>query len=290
MSKSTKVLGLSILIFVALTMFKLAIMEIPNKISFNIASYTYSQKMNNSNSNSLTEEQQAIMESTLKKAEEYERQLTKEKQENSSVPVIGLKFLLASNSNYNLIEELLRSICLGAITGGIINAIFISSQKGKRLLRSFVVLFIYLYLLNIVLYGTALTIINQSVGNSTFHNFKSLFTLSDFFSVLIAYSIWFLVLWIVNRIYRKLSANRVGSKVTSSKNIKAHRQELKEKAEVEQNAYEMKKEFKEHHFGHERRAKRRGINSEAREEIARENRKSNQEKAELEKEDKENKE
>ena len=62
------------------------------------------------------------------------------------------------------------------------------------------------------------------------------------------------------------------------------------KAEVEQQAYEIKKEFKENPYNHERRARRRTINSEAREEIARENRKSNQEKAELENMNDENKE
>jgi predicted membrane protein len=197
--------------------------------------------------------------------------------------------LLTGNSNNNLIEELLRAICLGAITGGIINAIFVSSQRGKRLFRSFVILFIYLYLLNIVLYGTSLAVINQSIGNEVFHNFKSLFSIWDFLTVFIAYSIWFLVLWVINRIYRKTTANRVGSKVTSSKNLKEHKQKLQEQAEVEQNAFEMKKEFKERHYINDRRAKRRTINSEAREEIARENRKSNQEKAELEREEKEDK-
>ena len=287
MSKSTKVLGLSILIFIAITMLRLAIMEIPLQVTSNIASYTYTQKVNNANLNELNENQKAIIEGTVKKAEAYEEELTKKKQANPSVPVIGLNFLLTSNSNNNLIEELLRAVCLGAITGGIINAIFIASQRGKRLFRSFVILFIYLYLLNIVLYATSLAIVNQSIGNEVFHNFRSLFSIWDFLTVLIAYSIWFLVLWIINRIYRKTSANRVGSKVTSSKNLKAHKQELKEQAEVEQNAFEMKKEFKERHYTNDRRAKRRTINSEAREEIARENRKSNQEKAELEREEKE---
>lgn len=289
MSKSTKVLGLSILIFVALTMLRLAIMEIPVKVTSNMVSYTYTQKVNNANTNELNEKQQAIVDTTLEKAKSYEDDLNKKKQEYPNIPIVGLNFLLTSNTNNSLIEELLRAICLGAITGGIINAIFISSQKGKRLFRSFVVLFIYLYILNIVLYGTSLAIVNQSVGNSVFHNFKSLFTLWDFLCVLIAYTIWFLVLWVINRIYRKTSAHRVGSKVTSAKNLKAHRQEMKEQAEVEQNAFEMKKEFKERHFTEDRRAKRRTINSEAREEIARENRKSNQEKAELEKENKEDK-
>ena len=287
MSKSTKVLGLSILIFIAVTMLRLAIMEIPLKVTSNIASYTYTQKVNNANLNELNENQKAIIEGTVKKAEAYEEELTKKKQANPSVPVIGLNFLLTSNSNNNLIEELLRAVCLGAITGGIINAIFIASQKGKRLFRSFVILFIYLYLLNIVLYATSLAIVNQSIGNEVFHNFRSLFSIWDFLTVLIAYSIWFLVLWIINRIYRKTSANRVGSKVTSSKNLKEHKQKLQEQAEVEQNAFEMKKEFKERHYTNDRRAKRRTINSEAREEIARENRKSNQEKAELEREEKE---
>lgn len=289
MSKSTKVLGLSILIFIAVTMVRLAIMEIPVKVASNIASYTYTQKVNNANLNELNENQKAIIEGTVKKAESYEEELNKKKQANPNVPVIGLNFLLTGNSNNNLIEELLRAICLGAITGGIINAIFVSSQRGKRLFRSFVILFIYLYLLNIVLYGTSLAVINQSIGNEVFHNFKSLFSIWDFLTVFIAYSIWFLVLWVINRIYRKTTANRVGSKVTSSKNLKEHKQKLQEQAEVEQNAFEMKKEFKERHYTNDRRAKRRTINSEAREEIARENRKSNQEKAELEREEKEDK-
>jgi len=289
MSKSTKVLGLSILIFIAVTMVRLAIMEIPVKVASNIASYTYTQKVNNANLNELNENQKAIIEGTVKKAESYEEELNKKKQANPNVPVIGLNFLLTGNSNNNLIEELLRAICLGAITGGIINAIFVSSQRGKRLFRSFVILFIYLYLLNIVLYGTSLAVINQSIGNEVFHNFKSLFSIWDFLTVFIAYSIWFLVLWVINRIYRKTTANRVGSKVTSSKNLKEHKQKLQEQAEVEQNAFEMKKEFKERHYINDRRAKRRTINSEAREEIARENRKSNQEKAELEREEKEDK-
>ncbi len=289
MSKSTKVLGLSILIFIAITMVRLAIMEIPVKISSNIASYTYTQKVNNANLNELNENQKAIIEGTVKKAESYEEELNKKKQANPDVPVIGLNFLLTGNSNNNLIEELLRAICLGAITGGIINAIFVSSQRGKRLFRSFVILFIYLYLLNIVLYATSLAVVNQSIGNGVFYNFRSLFSIWDFLTVFIAYSIWFLVLWIINRIYRKTTANRVGSKVTSSKNLKEHKQKLQEQAEVEQNAFEMKKEFKERHYANDRRAKRRTINSEAREEIARENRKSNQEKAELEREEKEDK-
>ena len=195
-------------------------------------------------------------------------------------------------------EELLRAICLGAITGGIINAIFVTAQKRKKLIRSYIVLFIFLYLSNIILYATSLMIINESVGNPLFQNFASLFKISDFISVLIAYTIWFLVLWIINRIYRQTSAKKVGSKVTSAKNskvtsaknVKKHREEMREKAEVEQQAYEIKKEFKENPYNHERRAKRRTINSEAREEIARENRKSNQEKAELENMNDENKE
>ena len=49
MSKSTKVLGLSILIFIALTMCRLAFMEIPLKVTSNIVSFTYTQKVNNKN-------------------------------------------------------------------------------------------------------------------------------------------------------------------------------------------------------------------------------------------------
>lgn len=290
MSKSTKVLGLSILIFIALTMCRLAFMEIPLKVTSNIVSFTYTQKVNNKNNSELTDEQKEIIDSTIKKAEDYERQLSEKQQENSNVPVTGLSFLLASNSNNNLMEELLRAICLGAITGGIINAIFVTAQKRKKLIRSYIVLFIFLYLSNIILYATSLMIINESVGNPLFQNFASLFKISDFISVLIAYTIWFLVLWIINRIYRQTSAKKVGSKVTSAKNVKKHREEMREKAEVEQQAYEIKKEFKENPYNHERRAKRRTINSEAREEIARENRKSNQEKAELENMNDENKE
>ena len=282
MSKSTKVLGLSILIFIALTMCRLAFMDIPLKVTSNVVSFTYTQKVNNDNNSELSDKQKAIIDSTIKKAEDYEKSLSEKKQDNPNIPIVGLNFLLVSNSNHNLIEELLRAICLGAITGGIINAIFIASQRGKRLIRSYIVLFLFLYLFNIVLYGTALMIVNESIGNTLFQNFASLFRISDFLSVLIAYTIWFLVLWVVNRIYRQTSARKVGSKVTSSKNIKKHREEMREKAEVEQQAYEIKKDFKENHYKNERRSKRRTINSEAREEIARENRKSNQEKAELE--------
>ena len=282
MSKSTKVLGLSILIFIALTMCRLAFMDIPLKVTSNVVSFTYTQKVNNDNNSELSDKQKAIIDSTIKKAEDYEKSLSEKKQDNPNIPIVGLNFLLVSNSNHNLIEELLRAICLGAITGGIINAIFIASQRGKRLIRSYIVLFLFLYLFNIVLYGTALMIVNESIGNPLFQNFASLFRISDFLSVLIAYTIWFLVLWVVNRIYRQTSARKVGSKVTSSKNIKQHREEMREKAEVEQQAFEIKKDFRENHYKNERRTKRRTINSEAREEIARENRKSNQEKAELE--------
>ena len=289
MSKSTKVLGLSILIFIALNMCKLAIMELPYRITSNMVSYTYTQKVNQSNENQLSEHQQQIIDTTLKQASEYEEKLDKKKADHPGVPVVGLNFLLTANSSYNIAENLCRAICLGAITGGIINAIFLSGQRGKRLFRTFVILFIFLYLFNIILYGTSLVIVNQTVGNPLLQNCKSLFSWTDFLSVLIAYSIWFLVLWIVNRVYRQTSANKVGSTFTNTKTIRQHKQKMREQAEVEQNAFEMKKQFKERHYTEERRSKPRTINSEAREEIARENRKSNKEKEELEKEEKENK-
>lgn len=284
MSKTSKIIFITILIFIAVYVAALSIAI----FSINMANYSYNYayvvKYSNQDESKLNDKQRKIVEYANSRAKDVEDTFSKNLQEENTGDFhkTGLEILMGFTGLPNIGRDLLLVICLGAVVGGLINMIFIANFHGKKLFEKFIGLYVILYISTTLLLIMDLTIKNQSIGNPTFQNIENAFAPDFFYNSFMAYTIWFLVLWIVHRIYRKSSANVVTKKSTGVKNVKKAKEKKKAEAETEQRAAELKQKLEENPNFVEKRTRDRKINSEARTEIEIEKRKTNQAKAELE--------
>ena len=251
MAKTTKVLYGTILIFIAACMILLSIQEIPEIVWKHMISYSYNVESNISE-NTLEEmgdKTKAVVTATNAEAANVESKISEiqtkaNTKTTGNFPEIGYLFLLAGNQPKSVGDYLLNAVCMGTIIGGLVNLIFVLKQKGKALIKSLIILFIFLLIMDFVLAFLPIAVRNVSLRLPIFTEFRATISIKQFARNLLTYVIWIVALIILEKIYRQYAINRLKS-MTLGVPVSGRAQEQKyEEILTEQNAIQLANEIK----------------------------------------------
>jgi hypothetical protein len=251
MAKTTKVLYGTILIFIAACMILLSIQEVPEIVWNHMISYSYNVESNVSENTleEMNDKTKAVITATNAEAVNVESKISDiqtkaNTKTTNNFPEVGYLFLLAGNQPKSMGDYLLNAICMGTIIGGLVNLIFVLKQKGKQLIKSLMILFIFLVIMDLVLAILPLTVRNVSLQLPVFTEVGAAISIKQFARNLLSYFIWVVALIVLEKVYRQYAINRLKS-MTLGVPVSGKAQEQKyEEILTEQNAIQLANEIK----------------------------------------------